>query len=230
MTPSLQNDSQSAGIVDCWNRIGVRGDGSCRALEQYIHCRNCPVYSSAAAQLFNRALPEESLAQWTAHYAEPARTGEAATESAVIFRIGAEWLALPTTLFKEIAESRPIHSLPHRRSGFVMGLANVRGELLVCVSLAELLGIAKTGDALKNKAQSAIQRLLVIGREGTRAVFPADEVHGTERYRPGDVKEAPTTVSRAAATYTRAVLPWRDRTVGLLDEELLFHTLNRSFA
>ncbi len=36
-------------IDDCWNRIGVRGDGSCPELKRHIHCRNCPVYSAAAA-------------------------------------------------------------------------------------------------------------------------------------------------------------------------------------
>jgi chemotaxis-related protein WspD len=30
-------------LDDCWNRIGVRGDGSCRELEQHIHCHNCSV-------------------------------------------------------------------------------------------------------------------------------------------------------------------------------------------
>ena len=38
-----------AAIDDCWNRIGVRGDGSCPELKQYVHCRNCPVYSAGAA-------------------------------------------------------------------------------------------------------------------------------------------------------------------------------------
>ena len=37
--------------------------------------------------------------------------------------------------------NRLIHSLPHRRQGIVLGLVNVRGELLICVSLARLLGI-----------------------------------------------------------------------------------------
>ena len=36
-------------VNDCWNRIGVRGDRSCPELKQYVHCRNCPVYSAGAA-------------------------------------------------------------------------------------------------------------------------------------------------------------------------------------
>ena len=41
-------------IDDCWNRIGVRGDGSCPRLAGYIHCRNCPVHDAAAARVLDR--------------------------------------------------------------------------------------------------------------------------------------------------------------------------------
>ena len=34
-------------IDDCWNRIGVLGDGSCPRLAEHIHCRNCPVHAAA---------------------------------------------------------------------------------------------------------------------------------------------------------------------------------------
>ena len=47
--PNSASDGTAASINDCWNRIGVRGDASCPELEQHVHCRNCPVYSAAAA-------------------------------------------------------------------------------------------------------------------------------------------------------------------------------------
>ena len=34
--------------VDCWNTIGIRGDGSCPELARLAHCQNCPVYVTAA--------------------------------------------------------------------------------------------------------------------------------------------------------------------------------------
>ena len=40
----------------------------------------------------------------------------------------------------EVANLLPIHSLPHRPNGVVLGLASVRGELLVCVSLGQVVG------------------------------------------------------------------------------------------
>jgi chemotaxis-related protein WspD len=110
----------------------------------------------------------------------------------------------------------------------VVGLANIRGELLVCVSLHELLRVQASSDA--EKPERAAARLLVIQREGMRAVCPVDEVHGIERILEKDLGPVPATVSGADATYTRALMTWRTHTVGLLDEQALFQGVNRSVA
>ena len=111
----------------------------------YIHCRNCPVYARAGAALLNRPVPADYRREWTAHFAQPKPRAAVPNTSATIFTLGPEWLALDTTLIQEIAERRPMHSLPGSRSGnrVVLGLVNVRGELLVCVSLGRLLGISQ---------------------------------------------------------------------------------------
>jgi len=218
------------GLNDCWNKIGVRGDGSCPELERHVHCRNCPVYSASAAKLLDSDLPAGHFAEWTGHFSGERKTEEAGTYSVVIFRIGAEWLALPTSVFSEVATVRAVHSLPHRRSGVVLGLANVRGTLLVCVSLGDVLDLEKAAAPKKDSAHSQHRRLLVISREGSRLVFPVDEVHGIHRCQPRELKEVPATVAKATATYTKAVLAWRDKSVGCLDDQLLFYTLNRSLS
>src|SRR5688572_790331 len=115
-------------IDDCWNRIGVRGDMSCPKLETHIHCRNCPVHEAAAALLLDARASSAYVQHWTEHIAEPKVIAEIDTDSVVVFRVGLEWLALSTLVFKEIASVRTIHSVPHRRSGVVLGLANIRGE------------------------------------------------------------------------------------------------------
>jgi len=218
----------SAVIKDCWNTIGVRGDSSCKELVQHIHCRNCPVYSSAAAHLLDR----EPTADYIAHWTEQARRAKGLVEqdaiSVLIFRIRSERLALPTKALTEIASLRPIHSIPHRRNGVVLGVANIRGELLVCLSLQEMLSVQTP--AVAEKGQSAAGRFLVIQRDRTRAVCPVDEVHGIERVLERDLGPTPATVRGSAATYTRALLTWKTHTVGLLDEQVLFQAVNRSVA
>src|SRR6185437_11805294 len=89
-------DSAQTAIDDCWNRIGVRGDFSCPKLETYIHCRNCPVHAAAGTVLLDREPQPGHLAEWTRHIAREKPAPEAGAQSVVVFRIGAEWLALPT--------------------------------------------------------------------------------------------------------------------------------------
>lgn len=215
-------------LHDCWKQTGIWGDKSCPQLAEAVHCRNCPIYSSAAAQILDREIDAAYLAQSALEIRSVRQTATRDTSSAVVFRIGVEWLALPSNLIHEVGVLRPIHSLPHRRSGTVLGITNVRGALLICISLHVLLGIDKAVTTTDAPRTLVHERLLVVGREAERIVLPVDEVHGVHRYHPEQLGEAPATVSKSTATYTRATLPWREKTVGLLDEQLLFYSINKS--
>jgi chemotaxis-related protein WspD len=174
--------------------------------------------------------PAEYLAHWTRQVAQPAGLAEIDTLSVVVFRIGAEWLALPTPVLKEIVSVRTIHSLPHRRDNTTLGLANIRGELLVCFSLQELLGLQPVAVPPDERRRVLAARFFVLESEGKRAVCPVDEVHGISHFHAGEVSAVPATIAKATAAYTRSVLSWQQRCVGLLDEQLLLHTVNRNFA
>jgi chemotaxis-related protein WspD len=228
--PGVLPGAGHSAMDQCWNVIGVRGDGSCVQLERYVHCRNCPVYAAAAVRLLDREVPDGYLAERTRQVAEKKRADELGTDSVLIFRIGVEWLALPTSMIEEITDRRPIHSLPHRRSGVVLGLANVRGELLVCVALELVLGLERGAPPTRERQRKAHPRLLVVRRDGGRAVFPVDEVSGTHRVHARDLGEAPATVAKAAARHTRTILSWHQKSVGLLDEDLLLSALDRGMA
>lgn len=223
--------SSEPAVIDCWKSIGVQGDGSCKELLVHIHCRNCPVYSSAASRMLDRERSAVAVDDATRLFAAEKTRDQQADQSAFLFRVGGEWLALPTAALDEVADLRAIHSLPHRRSGVVLGLVNVRGELLVCVSLAQLLGIEPVVEGQASRTQRIVhRRLLVIRDENGRLAFPADEVHGAQRFDEHELKPVPATVAKASACYTRAMLAWREHAVGLLDDQLLFHSLNRSLA
>lgn len=213
----------------CWRSIGVHGDRSCRLLAQHVHCRHCPVFAEAAAQLLEREPPAESVAEWSRLVAQPPPQEHSASVSLVIFRVAAEWLALPTAAFEEILGPRPVHTLPHHRGGAVLGLANVRGELLACLSLRRILRI---GEAAEPEAGwgAAQKRLLVLSHRGSRAACPVDEVEGVHRCDPRALIEPPASLSRSAAAYTRSVLRRGQRAVGLLDEAQLFQTIGRSLS
>ncbi len=220
-------DARAMVFDDCWNRIGVRGDSSCERLEEYVRCLNCPVFETAAAKLLERPIPLVDLSRHDLR-APTQVASQGATESFLVFRIGDEWLALPTPIFKRIVQTRPIHTLPHRQHRAVLGVVNVQGELLVCLSLAHLLGFEPGTTAPDDKARHELPRLLVISREEEHAVFPVDQVDGVHRITLSTFRPPPATLSLAAAAHTRAVAPWHGVTVGLLDADALFDTLNRS--
>jgi chemotaxis-related protein WspD len=212
--------------ADCWNHIGVQGDRSCPELREHIHCRNCPVYAAAARSVLERELPDGYAHGWQERFAQGEL--EAATQhpSWFIFRLGSEWLAVPTAAVDEVARVSPVHSLPHRRGGAVVGLVNVRGELVVCASLVHVLGTeAGTDEAAARPARA---RLLVLERGGARFAAPVDEVHGAERVPERLLVAPPATVGNASGIFTRHVLPWNARSVGCLDADALFHALERS--
>lgn len=215
-------------LPDCWNKIGVGGNSSCPELARYAHCRNCPVYSAAGAELLNRRLPAGYRQEWTEHFALEKVRVTPGKLSVVIFRVGSEWLALPTQAFHEVAEYRAIHTLPHRQDGLVLGLINFRGELLVCVSLSRLLGVER--ESIREKPCKVYDRLVIAEWQGSLLTFPVHEVYGVHRYNPEEMQETPATVAMASTTFTQATLLWGNKRVGCLDAESLFATLNRSLS
>jgi chemotaxis-related protein WspD len=82
-----------AGVSGCWNRIGVHGDASCTELQQHIHCRNCPIYSTAAVEVLDAELPSDYRARSTLEIARAKAVTAFDTHSVVVFRLGSEWLA-----------------------------------------------------------------------------------------------------------------------------------------
>jgi chemotaxis-related protein WspD len=231
-------------IDDCWNRIGVRGDASCPKLERYVHCRNCTVHDEAASRVLDRVQARTSIEQSSAASSNVTRNGDQSnTLSCLVFRIGGEWLGLPTTVCAQVAQTRPVHTLPHRRHRAVLGVVNVRGRLIVCASLARLFGIEERAahDASSNRAIDTreLGRLLVIERAPSRdhhasgdhegpIAFPVDAVDGVHRFTQAQLQPVPATLSQRLSSHAHAVAVFRDATVGLLDADRLIDSLNRS--
>jgi chemotaxis-related protein WspD len=224
----VQGTDSRLRASDCWNSLGVFGAGSCPELKKFTHCRNCPVYSRAGVALLDRPLPAEYRKEWTRHFAAEQKQQPPTRMSVVLFRVELEWLALPTHLFQEVAENRLVHSLPHRRNKIVLGIANVRGELLITVALDRLLG-TETND-LNQQARASYKRLLVANWDDARIAFPVDEVPGMHRLQSHELKDAPATVAKSKHRFTQAIFLWEDKVVGLLDAPLLFSTLNRNLS
>lgn len=229
-------EGRKPGEGDCWRHIGVSGDRTCPELSTFIHCRNCPVFATAAKTFFDRAAPEGYLADWSRWLAgagdqgadeEPGAKTDAGHEreeknvSVLIFRIGTEWLAFRTQTVAEVTTPRPIHKVPGRSNEVLLGLVNLQGQVQLCVSLHGLLGVTELSTPAR----------LVVLRDRSRTehwAFVADEVSGVQHIPRSRWRHVPATLTNPAVGFSEAVLSWNERIIGLLDEERVFNAL-RSF-
>ena len=213
---------EAQAIDDCWNRIGIHGDHSCPLLADHIHCRNCAVYSAAATHLLDRY----ALQQDDERHSSAVVEVQVATRSLLMFRLGEEWLALSTRSLVEVAPLQTVHSLPHQRSRALLGVANVRGALVACLSLVELLGL-EASTAVASGAR-VMPRMLIIAAQGGPVVVPVDEVDGIHAIDQRLLDAASQSGQQAGARYTRGVLPYKGRSLRWLDEEQLLSAVTRS--
>jgi len=215
----------TSALKYCWKEKGIFGDGTCTELTRLIHCRRCPVYATAGRQHLDQDLPLGYLEDRTPVMALPKESARLGTISVMAFRLSGERFALKTIFFQEAAEPSPIHTLPLKVNRVFQGIANINGELLLCLSLANLLELTQDEE---QTAPVIYERMLVVGREGQRFVFPVEQILGVHRVAPEDLGEVPATLSHSARSLTRGIFQLGGRNVGLLDEDRLFPSMTRS--
>ncbi|MCS0660742.1 chemotaxis protein CheW [Massilia terrae] len=201
---------------DCWNRIGVRGDRSCGQLEQYVHCRNCPAYAQAAQRTLQVPVEPSYRESWAEQLRRPKPCPQVGDASALLFRIGGEWLALPSGLALSVAPLGPVHRLPHRERPGLLGVVNIGGRLAPAIALGPLLGIgAESPPAVEGR--HVFGRLLVIAAGAHSCALPVTELHGIVRYDRG----ALATPAQPWAAQLDGVLAHDGVHAGLLNGALL---------
>jgi len=212
--------------VYCWHEKGIFGDGTCQELAQLIHCRRCPVYASAGRDLLDKELPPGYLEERTSVMAQPKEIGRMGSLSVLVFRIFGELFALKTVFFQEATDLTPVHTLPLKVNRVFRGICNINGELLLCLSIADLLDL--TTEAGDGASPPVYERMLVVVREGQRFVFPIQQILGVHRIAPEDLSEVPATLSLSVRSLTKNIFLKNGSHVGLLDEERLFPAMTRS--
>lgn len=219
----------------CWRIVGVGGDRSCPELAAFIHCRNCPALAAAARTFFDREPPDGYIDAWRTILEQPDQDGGGEAIPALVFRLGTEWLALPTSVVVEVTVPRTPHRLPHRLGSLLEGLVNIRGQIHLCVDVAGFLGIdAADAPDGEDPASAPEARFVVAERTGDlgieRWVFPVDEVAGVHRVPAAVLQAVPSTLAAAAGRCTAALFAWQDGRAGLIDEQRLFAGLREAVA
>ncbi|HEY2347312.1 MAG TPA: chemotaxis protein CheW [Xanthomonadaceae bacterium] len=188
----------TAALDHCWRRIGVYGgDHSCPMLVETLHCRNCVIFSDAARTLFERASEPEVAEEW-----QRKESGEHSLRAALVFRLGQQWLGFPPALVAEVAARQPVRRLAHRTTGRLEGVVNVRGELRLCVSLGELLGLGERGEA------GVTARMVLVQDSDTRVLaFRCDEVMGLQHFPEGSLQPPPDTLPEPLRQSVEGLFP-----------------------
>jgi chemotaxis-related protein WspD len=213
---------------NCWSTIGVWGDSNpkCDKLAHVIHCRNCSVFTRAGRQAFERTLPNDYIRQWTKELAETPSPQLDTDLSIVIFRLGAEWFALPTEYFVTVEPAGFIHKIPHVQSNKVLGLVNVRGTVRLCLSIANLLGADADKYGSASISNSGYNRFLVVNYCEQVLVFPVDEVGGVHRVSAERMDRVPATLPANQAETVLGVTVLDDNHVVILDAHKVFNNLD----
>jgi purine-binding chemotaxis protein CheW len=115
----------------------------------------------------------------------------------VEFRLGAESYAVESSFVREVFPLKDFTPLPGAPA-FVLGIVNLRGQILSVVDLRKSFGLPERGLGELNK-------IVIIRDEVMEFGILADSVQGSRRILLGSVREAPPTVTGLGARFIRGV-------------------------
>ena len=143
--------------------------------------------------MFERVAPPGYLSQWRKEISAKEVFDSSRNNSVLIFRVDHEWFALPAAVLDEIATERTVHRIPRNLNYFISGIVNINGEIKVCYSLSELLGLSNVVNATNKEDKP--KRLVVIELDEKDYVFLVDEVKGLYLYGDSDLLPVPSTLN-----------------------------------
>lgn len=167
------------------------------------------------------SLPREWRDEWSRELAQPLDAGTAAESvSMLVFRLGAERFALPTTVVVEIGPMPPLHRIPSRDTAQA-SLVNVRGRVTVCASFVPLL--QPLGETRSTEA-----RLVVLQADKWLFATRVDAIDGVHRLDLQELSPAPPPTSEAQ--FTTGLWLLNGHSVARLDHQRLFAAIKEALA
>jgi purine-binding chemotaxis protein CheW len=115
----------------------------------------------------------------------------------VTFALAGEEYAVPTRCVREVVRTADYTPLPGAPP-FLLGVLNLRGDILALVDLCALLGLPGGGPADR-------AHILVLGEDRPEFGVLADAAHEVRTLLPGEVLPLPDSVSAAARPFLRGV-------------------------
>jgi len=129
---------------------------------------------------------------------EPAAAGAAQDLLEIMeFRLATETYALASAFVREVQPLKDFTPLPGVPP-FVLGLINVRGQILSVVDLKKFF-------SLPGKSLNELDKVIIIRNDGMEFGILADAVLGTRLIPQATLQEAPPTVTGIGAEYLKGV-------------------------
>lgn len=126
------------------------------------------------------AILKEMRQQYWQGLEEQEESSSIAAKDYLVFSLCGQSFAIPTHIAREVL--RPPRLVPVPRIGqMILGIINLRGQVLAVTDLCPLLGLKRQGDV-------ATGRLVVVEAEGLTTALAVDEVAGIHQY-PDDAIE-----------------------------------------
>lgn len=200
--------------------------------------------NTSTTTLLQRSIPAAVIKERTAQLRAPLTQADQLNAcSVLVFRLGQEWFALSADLCRQVLSPLVAHTLPHRSNSTLLGIVNVRGQMLLKVSFLAVLGLSATDasplDGMNKEKQLdlhvatkvyprmvVIEKNLPAGHSDVWA-FDVDELDGIHSISIDTLESPAAGVQTSPATCTRRVFLWQKRRVSLLDETQLFDALRR---
>ena len=224
MKKSIKN---STTVTHCWNTHGVWSNvnDKCDLLGEYIHCRNCPVFSNEGKKVLDRVAPVGYLKEWRKTLSSKKAEHKKDTKSVLVFRMANEWFALPTGCLHEITEKRTIHRIPRNNNDDIRGVVNIGGEVRVCYSLMNILGVNSISAETQEDGEVVAGRFIVVLLEGHYYVFCVEQVFGLCWYDDSEIFPVPATLVNKNEKMIVGVINHDKNKVAILDVEKFQHNL-----
>ncbi len=131
----------------------------------------------------------------------------------VCFRLAGQEFALPIADVKETIRPRPVTPVFHTPD-FVLGLVNLRGEVVAVLDVARILGLRPTEIGAESR--------VVVVKRGPKAGIVVDSLSEVRTIDADSIRPPPATLDRQIAGYLRGVVALEAGPVSVIDLEHVF--------
>lgn len=180
----------------------------------------------ALKSLLNRKPPENYIEELSEIYSEKIEISDnQLLTSFFVFRLQDEWFGLLAETIKEVVDLKKVHKIPHKSHDILLGTVNISGQFKLLVSLEKILDLSLS---IEKKDPYKKEQLIVFSQDQREWVIKVSEIIGIKRFNLNNIKNVPITLTKSINNYLKGIIRSENKDIGLIDEELLFYSLNRS--